>query len=211
MKIKQSIGFGQSTGMGFNPVIIVVDYMKGFTDSDSPLGTNLDKEIRYTKELLDLARRKNVSIIFTTVAYEPGFNDGAHFIRKVPALKTLTVGSPTTEIDPRLDRNEENEPLITKKFASAFFGTNLSSILTYKKNDTAIIVGCSTSGCVRATAVDALQHGYHVVIPEECVGDRSQQAHRANLSDIQTKYGDVVSVEIVKQYILNIKGDMSYV
>lgn len=211
MKKKLSDGFGQSSGMGFNPVIIVVDFAKGFTDPNSPLGSNLEKEIRFTKELLDVARRKGIFILFTTVVYGPGFKDGAHFIRKVPALKTLIEGSEATEIDPRLTRNNEKEPLIVKKFASAFFGTSLSSILSYEKIDTAIIVGCTTSGCIRATAVDALQHGYRVVIPEECVGDRSQRAHEASLSDIQTKYGDVVSLETVKEYLLHIKGDKSYV
>lgn len=211
MNIKKSDGFAQSSGMGLNPAILVVDYMKGFTDPDSPLGSNLDNEIQATKELLDIARKENVPIIFTTVSYEPGFKEGAHFIRKIPALKILSAGSEACEIDTRLDRDEENETLIVKKFASAFFGTAISSVLSHQRIDTVIIVGCSTSGCIRATAVDALQHGYLVVIPEECVGDRSQSAHDASLSDIQTKYGDVVSLETVKNYLTHLKGDMSYV
>jgi len=160
---------------------------------------------------LKIARQRNVPVIFTTVEYEPSFKDGAHFIRKIPALKILTKGSEVSEIDPCLEREKDNELLIVKKFASAFFGTSMNSILAFEKIDTVIIVGCSTSGCVRATAVDALQHGYQVVIPRECVGDRSRKAHEGNLSDIQTKYGDVVSLETVKNYLSNIKGDMSYV
>lgn len=203
----QFAGFGHQSGLGKKPAIIVVDFIKGFTDQSSPLGSDLENEIDAAKKLLDLARQASVLTIFTTVVYEPGYQDGAYFIQKIPALKILTESSGMIEVDPRLERNAQSEILITKKFASAFFGTNLSSILAYERIDTAIIIGCTTSGCIRATAVDAVQHGYRVVIPKECVGDRSKSAHDANLYDIQTKYGDVVSVETVKEYLLNMKGD----
>ncbi|MEH7238829.1 isochorismatase family protein [Bacillus sp. JJ1562] len=208
---EQFKGFGKQSGMGKKPAIIVVDFMKGFTNVECALGSNLDDEVKATKELLDIARQNEIPIIFTTVCYEPHYKDGAYFIEKVPALKVLTQGSVWAEIDERLERREDKEALIVKKFASSFFGTNLASILAYENIDTTIITGCTTSGCVRATAVDALQHGYRVVIPEECVGDRSQNAHEANLYDIQTKYGDVVSVESVKNYLLNVRGDISHV
>ncbi|MEH7383456.1 isochorismatase family protein [Bacillus sp. JJ1533] len=204
-------GFGKPSGMGSKPVIIVVDFMKGFTSVECALGSDLDNEVNATKGLLDIARGNKIPVIFTTVCYEPHFKDGAYFVEKVPALKVLTQGSKWTEIDERLGRRENEEPLIVKKFASSFFGTNLASILASENVDTTIITGCTTSGCVRATAVDALQHGYRVVIPEECVGDRSQSAHEANLYDIQTKYGDVVSIESVKNYLINVRGDMSHV
>nr|WP_309099985.1 isochorismatase family protein [Fredinandcohnia onubensis] len=202
-------GFGKLSGMGKKPAIIVVDFMKGFTNVECALGSDLDDEVNATKELLDIARQNEILVIFTTVYYEPHFKDGAHFIEKVPALKVLTQNSIWAEIDERLERKEDKDPLIVKKFASSFFGTNLAAILSYENVDTTIITGCTTSGCVRATAVDALQHGYRVVIPEECVGDRSQSAHEANLYDIQTKYGDVVNVETVKKYIINVRGDIS--
>ncbi|VEF46540.1 isochorismatase hydrolase [Bacillus freudenreichii] len=204
-------GFGHKSGLGSKPAIIVVDFMKGFTDRNSPLGSDLEMEIYASKQLLDTARKKSILTVFTTVSYEGNFKDGAYFIQKVPALKILTEGSEMTKIDARLERNPNSEPLITKKFASAFFGTNLASILAYERIDTTIIIGCTTSGCVRATAVDALQHGYRVIIPRECVGDRSKSAHEANLYDIQTKYGDVIDVETVKSYLLNLKGDQSHV
>lgn len=211
MGTDQFEGFGHSTGMGNSPAIVVIDFMKGFTDPASPLGADFSKEVQATKELLERARETGVPVIFTTVIYESHFKDAAHFIEKVPALKGLTAGSEWVEIDPLLERDEAREALVVKKFASAFFGTSLSSMLAYEKVDTLIITGCTTSGCVRATAVDALQHGYRVVVPEECVGDRSTKAHEANLYDIQTKYGDVVGVGEVKNYLLNLKGDKSHV
>lgn len=211
MEAEQFKGFGHSTGMGNNPAIVVIDFMKGFTDSASPLGSDFSKQIQATKELLDEARERSIPIIFTAVVYENHYKDAAHFIEKIPALKCLTMESEWVEIDTQLERNKEAEPLIIKKFASAFFGTNLASLLTYEKVDTVIITGCSTSGCVRATAVDAVQYGYRVVIPEECVGDRSEKAHKANLYDIQTKYGDVVGMKTVKNYLKNLKGDKSHV
>lgn len=211
MEKRQFSGFGQSIGAGEKPAVIVIDYIKGFTDSSCPLGSNLDKEIEFTRHLLSAARQNKVPIVFTTVIYEPHYQDGAYFVEKIPALKCLTEDSHWVKVDPRLARRETEEPLVIKKFASGFFGTNLQSILTYKQVDTAIIVGCTTSGCVRATAVDAMQYGYKVIIPESCVGDRSQAAHEANLYDINTKYGDVVGLDTVLEYFSRLKGDKSHV
>ncbi|MCP8970094.1 isochorismatase family protein [Ectobacillus ponti] len=208
--MKQDVfeGFGSAVGPGVRPAIIVVDFIHGFTDPDCLLGSNMDKEIAATKELLDIAREKGILIVFTTVVYETHYKDGGHFIKKIPALKALTAESEWVKVDKRLTRNADTEPLVIKKYASSFFGTSLSSMLTAEKIDTVILAGCTTSGCVRATAVDALQHGYRVIIPEECVGDRSSQAHQANLYDIQTKYGDVVTLETVKTYL---KGEFVHV
>ena len=211
MKFDQFEGFGNYTGLGSSPAIIVIDFMNGFTDPRSPLGADFKDEVKATRELLGVAREHGAPIIFTAVIYEEHFQDGAHFVKKIPALKILKENSDWVKIDSRLERDRTREPLIIKKFASAFFGTNLSSLLSYYKVDTVILAGCTTSGCVRATAVDALQHGYRVVIPEECVGDRSQKAHEANLYDIQTKYGDVVQLDELKKYFLNMKGDKRYV
>lgn len=195
-QFEQFEGFGGSSGTGGRPAVLVIDYIKGFTDDTCQLGSNFDAEVRAARQLLDSARLKSVPIIFTTVFYED-FREGGHFLEKVPALKQLVPGSPFIEVDHRLGRNPGSEPLIVKKFASAFFGTHLQSLLTTMQIDTLIVTGCTTSGCVRASAVDALQFGYRVVVPRECVGDRSAAAHEANLYDIQTKYGDVVGMESV--------------
>jgi len=132
-------------------------------------------------------------VIFTTVAYGPREQVSARaMLRKMPAALEVTPGSRWVEIDPRL-QPRQGEELITKVFPSAFFGTTLASYLISGRRDSLIITGASTSGCVRATAIDAVSHGFGVVVPREAVGDRSSAAHEQNLIDIDLKYGDVVS------------------
>ncbi len=134
-------------------------------------------------------------VIFTTVAYDDeDLERAAMFVAKAPALATLRPGSPWIEVDARLGRRAD-EPVLTKLFASAFFGTQLDELLREAGCDTVIVTGASTSGCVRATAVDALQYGYRVLVPRDGVADRAVDAHNASLLDIDAKYGDVVSIE----------------
>lgn len=201
------VGFAQKTGFGSRPAVVVIDFIKGFTDDACQLGSDFKQEIEATLQVLAAARKQKIPVIFTAVAYDPSFQEATHFIAKVPALKLLVNGSPWTELDTRLQR-QAKELLITKKFASAFFGTHLHSVLTAKQIDTVILAGCTTSGCVRATAVDALQYGFRVVVPEQCVGDRSLEQHKANLFDIQNKYGDVVSADLVIHYFNNLKEEI---
>jgi maleamate amidohydrolase len=188
-------GFHGRAGFGMRPALLVIDVNLGFTDLASPLVCELDDVVAAIARLLDHARRAEVPVAYTTVAYdEAGKRAAAAFIDKVPALLTLEPGSRWIEIDPRV-APRPGEPVLTKVFASAFFGTTLQSVLASAGCDSVIVTGASTSGCVRATAVDALQHGYRVVVPRNAVGDRNPAAHEANLYDIDTKYGDVVSVE----------------
>lgn len=197
-------GFGSPSGFGSKPALVVVDFSLGFTDANSPLGFDCSREVEATRQLLEMARELSLPIVFTTVVYEPHGKDGAHFTTKIPALRVLTATSEWVRIDPRLGR-EESELLIEKKFASAFFGTPLCSYLASQQVDTVIVTGCTTSGCVRATAVDAMQYGYRVVVPVECVGDRNASAHQANLYDINSKYGDVISLAACRQYLQNVR------
>ena len=188
-------GFHGRAGFGARPALLVIDVSVGFTDPESPLVCELDDVVGAIARLLAQVRRAALPVVYTTTAYdEAGKAAAAVFIDKVPALLTLEPGSRWIEIDPRI-APQTNEPVLTKVFASAFFGTNLESILTSAGCDGVIVTGASTSGCVRATAVDALQHGYRVAVPREAVGDRNPSAHEANLYDIDTKYGDVVSLE----------------
>jgi len=198
-------GFGGTSGVGHRPCVIVVDFINGFTDPSTELYTDMHDEIAYTARLLEIARDQSIPIVFTTVVYEPHYLDGAHFIEKVPALKILLRGTNWIDVDDRLARRPEREPLVEKKFASAFFGTSLQSMLVAFGIDTVIVTGCTTSGCVRATVVDALQHGYRVLVSREVLGDRSASSHQANLYDIQSKYGDVVGLDDVCRYILEPK------
>jgi maleamate amidohydrolase len=190
-------GFHGRAGFGARPALIVIDVNVGFTDPASPLVCDLDSVVEAIARLLAGARCAGVPVVYTTVAYnDAGKQVAAAFIDKIPALLTLEAGSRWIEIDPRI-APAPGEPVLTKLFASAFFGTPLAEILEEAECDSVIVTGASTSGCVRATVVDALQHGYRVVVPREAVGDRNAAAHEANLYDIDTKYGDVVSVDEV--------------
>ena len=187
-------GFHGRVGFGRRPALVVVDVNRGFTDPASPLVCDLDECVEAIAVLLGAFREARLPVVFTTVCYdELGKRAAAAFIEKVPALLVLEPGSEWIEIDPRISPLE-GEPVLSKTFASAFFGTTLASTLTAAGCDTVVVTGASTSGCVRATVVDALQHGYRVVVPREAVGDRNPAAHEANLFDIDAKYGDVVSV-----------------
>jgi len=196
----RSKGLAAEMGFGRSPAIVVVDFILGFTDSQSPLGSDLDTEIEATRQLLDAGREAGIPILYTTTVYSDGLRDAGVFIRKVPSLGVLRQGSEEIRVDPRLGRLPD-ETLIEKKYVSAFFGTALASELTANRIDTVVICGATTSGCVRATVVDAMQCGFRPVVPEQCVGDRSVEAHRASLIDIEGKYGDVVDVEQVILYL----------
>jgi len=194
-------GFGGRGGFGRRPALVVIDMNLGFTDPNSPLACDLEGPVSEIRKLLEAAREAEIPVVFTTIAYrESDKLTAAAFIDKVPALLTLEAGTRWSEIDPRL-APRETEPVLNKLFASGFFGTGLSSLLTAAGVDTLIITGASTSGCVRATAVDALQYGFRPVVPREAVGDRNPDAHEANLYDVDAKYGDVVRVQEVLQFL----------
>jgi nicotinamidase-related amidase len=126
-------------------------------------------------------------------------------MQKVPALAALQLGGPWAEIDPRLGRRDD-ETVLVKKGASGFFGTNLVSVLVSQGVDSVILCGATTSGCIRATAIDLLQYGFPTIVPRECVGDRAQAPHEANLFDIQAKYADVVGLEDALAYVERVPG-----
>jgi nicotinamidase-related amidase len=192
--VSRHAGFHGRAGFGERPALVVVDLNLGFTDRESPLACDLDGVVDAVAELLDEARRAGLPVVYTTVAYDEGARrSAAAFIDKVPALLTLEAGSRWVEIDPRV-APRPGEPVLTKLFASAFFGTTLATLLASSGCDGLVVTGASTSGCVRATVVDALQHGYRPAVPREAVGDRNPAAHEANLYDIDAKYGDVVSL-----------------
>jgi maleamate amidohydrolase len=195
---------GQSVTLGERPAVLVVDFSRGFTDPECTMGSDLTREVEATRRLLASAREREVPIIFTTIGFEPNLRDGSLWLEKAPGLRELIVGGKWVEIDPRLGRREE-ETVILKKGASAFFGTNLSSVLVSQGVDTVVMCGATTSGCIRATAVDLLQYGYPTLVPRECVGDRAQGPHEANLVDIQAKYADVVPVEDALSYLEGVK------
>ena len=187
-------GFGGRAGFGRRPALLIIDVNVGFTDPASPLVCPLEGQVEAIRQLLDVFRRADLPVVYTTVSYTEGDAVAAKaFVDKIPVLTTLAAGSRWVEIDPRIAPGE-NEPVLNKLFASAFFGTALSSLLASHGCDSVVVTGASTSGCVRATVVDAIQHGYRPAIPREAVGDRNQAAHEANLYDMDAKYGDVVTL-----------------
>lgn len=200
-------GLGRRQGAGTRPALVIVDLNYGFTDPDSPLFCETDGAVEATARLLDAARSSEAPVAFTTLEYdEAGKKVAKAFIDKVPTLLTLAPGTRWPRINDRI-APREGEPVLTKLFASAFFGTALAAMLTAQDCDTVVVTGASTSGCVRATAVDALQHGYRVVVPREAVADRAQGPHEANLFDIDAKYGDVVGVADAVELLANARFD----
>lgn len=200
-KLYEERGFSRRIGFGRSPALLVVDVIQAFTDPASPLGSDLDSVVASIRLLLDEARAKQIPIIYTTVAYDEGQWQAARFFMlKAPALKTLKAGTPAVEVDARLERLS-TEPVLLKQFASAFFGTSLASLLAAAACDTLLVTGCTTSGCVRASVVDALQYGFRPIVPPEAVGDRAPEPHQANLFDIQAKYGDVVPLDETLAYL----------
>jgi nicotinamidase-related amidase len=194
-------GFHGRAGFGRKPALVVIDVNCGFTDPESPLACELDDVVAAIGELLDAFRRAGLPVAFTTVSYdEAAKQSAAAFIDKIPALLTLEAGSRWVEIDPRVAPRED-EPVFNKLWASAFFGTPFASFLAAHGCDSLVATGASTSGCIRATVLDTLQHGYRPIVPREAVGDRNPAAHEANLYDIDTKYGDVVPLEAVLEHV----------
>ena len=194
-------GFGIKIGFGERPALIVIDMLKGFTDPAMPLGAKLDDEIEAQKPLVDVAHARGIPVIFSTVMYEEAdIKDAGIWALKQRGARTLTAGSEAVKVDPRLALGP-NDILLVKKYASCFFGTDLVPRLNSQRVDTLIITGCTTSGCVRATAVDAVQNGFRPMVVREAVGDRSQAAHDQSLFDLNAKYADVVSLEETLQYM----------
>lgn len=185
-----SAGFAGSLGFGRKPAVIVIDMVMAYFDRSSPMYAGVEAVLESNRRLLRVADRKRIPVIFTRQFFEEPTSDGA-YVRKVPALKLLRPDSPLTAIEPSLPTDRAT--VIIKHFPSAFHRTDLAARLESLAVDTLIITGLTTSGCVRATAMDALLHNLSGVVVREAVGDRDQRQHEANLFDINAKLGDVRS------------------
>ena len=190
-------GFAQKIGIGAAPALVMVDFVLGFTDPDHFGGGNINDAIERTVELLAFARERGWPVAHTRVVYAEDGADAGIFARKVPALLTLTEASPLSQIVPEL-APRPGEFVVRKRGASAFFGTDLAPWLAMRRVDTLAVAGCTTSGCVRATVVDALQHNLRTICVTDCVGDRALGPHMANLFDIGQKYADLMSAEALE-------------
>jgi nicotinamidase-related amidase len=194
-------GIGDRIHGGDRPGLLVVDLSRAFTEPGYRCSCANDEATGNVVRLLEAFRREDRPIVFTAIEYAtPEALEGGWFSRKMPALTELVAGSPACELDPRLERRP-HEPLIMKKYTSSFFGTCLVPTLVSSGVDTLVIVGASTSGCVRATVVDAVQFGFRVLVPGDAVADRARGPHEAALFDIDGKYGDVMTTDDVLAYL----------
>jgi nicotinamidase-related amidase len=198
-------GFGLALRPGRRPALLMVDFVRAYLLQGSPLYAGAEPARAAAQALLEAARRARIPVVHTNVRYQPGGRDGGVFFRKVPALRCFEAGA-----DPELAAFAvgleplAGETVITKQYASAFFGTTLAPTLTALGVDTLLIAGVSTSGCVRASAVDACQHGFIPLVVREAVGDRHPAPHEANLFDLQAKYAEVVGLELAVEYLQRI-------
>ncbi len=201
-------GFGKGLDPGERPALLVIDFVRAYLVEGSPLYAGVDDARAACVELLRAARVARIPVIHTNVVYQPGGRDGGVFFRKVPALACFERGARpdlaafAEGLDPA-----PGETVISKQYASAFFGTPLASTLTALGVDTVLIAGLSTSGCVRASAVDACQHGFIPLVVRDAVGDRHPAPHEANLFDLQAKYAEVVSLDHALAYLARVARD----
>ncbi len=193
-------GFGQTLGFGERPALLMVDFVKAYLVEDSPLYAGVETVRDNCARLLEAARSAGIPVLHTNVSYQPGGADGGLFMRKLPLLKVFEEGSPLGDFVDGLEP-AAGETVITKQFASGFFGTELANVLSSLDVDTVLVAGVTTSGCVRATAVDALQNGFAPVVVRDAVGDRNPAPHEANLFDLQAKYADVISLSEAIKYL----------
>ena len=197
--------FGSDLGWGRSPAVVVIDLAKAYFTPGADLCLDSRACLDSAARVVDCARAADLPVLHTRVAYARGGTDGGLFFRKVRGLRHFVEGDPLGEPMPEV-APLPGEVVVVKQYASGFFGTSLASTLTSMGIDTVVLVGVSTSGCVRATAVDALQHGFRPVVVREAVGDRSPGPHEANLFDLQAKYADVLSEADVVRHLSSSGG-----
>ena len=200
-------GYHAHQSWGHKPALILVDFARAYFETASPLygGEGCVVARDTAVRLLARARQTGTPVIFTEVRYLPGGRDGGVFFRKATPLKVLEWGNPMGDLVEEMDRRPD-EVMVTKQYPSAFFGTSLAATLTAMGVDTVLITGLTTSGCVRATCVDAMSHGFVTLIVSDAVGDRAAEPHRANLFDMSAKYADLVTTAEADDYLVSPAG-----
>ncbi|MCZ2837325.1 isochorismatase family protein [Modestobacter sp. VKM Ac-2985] len=199
-------GFGAAVRRGHRPAVVVVDLTRGFTEPGFDTGADLSYVVADTGALVEAAHAVGAPVVFTAIAYSDAEVDSGAIVwlQKATGMASLREGGDAAALDPRLPRGPR-DPLLVKKGASAFAGTHLAAMLSAWQVDTVIVCGATTSGCVRASVVDAVQSGFPVLVPRECVGDRAQAPHDAALFDLQAKYADVVQLTEVLDYLASVE------
>ena len=187
---------------GKKPALLIVDFVRAYLVPDSPLFAGVESARAAAVRLLGIARRAGIPVMHTNVVYQPGGGDGGVFFRKLPALASFERGrSPELAAFAEGLEPLPEEPVFSKQYASAFFGTQLAAALAERGVDTLLIAGVSTSGCVRATAVDACQHGFIPLVVRDAVGDRHPAPHESSLFDLQAKYAEVIGLDEAEKYL----------
>lgn len=193
--------FQNRIGFGRKAAVLSIDFIDFYTQPGAPFfGQGVVDAVEASVPLYAAARRAGLPVIYTKVVYDEAGSEGGMFVKKVPALRAFTADNPLANFDARV-MPEAGDIVLVKHHSSAFFGTPLSTMLRVLECDTVIVTGCSTSGCVRATAVDGVSHGFRVIVPAECVGDRHPAPHEAALFDMNAKYGDVLPVADVMAHV----------
>lgn len=198
-------GFGGRVGWGERPAVLVIDMARAWVDPSEQLGSDLDAVAKEISRVLGIARAIPLPVFFTTMAYDPESEIGEVLKRKTPHCMTMIRGSANVELIGELERRP-GEALIEKPHASAFFGTNLLSILVGQGIDTVVVVGCSTSGCIRSTCESAFNCGMRAIVPRQAVGDRSPSGHEAALFDIDNRFADVCEMGDVLAHLEQLRG-----
>lgn len=199
-EIYERAGFGHPIVRGERPGLVVVDFSRGFTEPGFPTGSDLTPEVERTAVLARAFRAGGHPVLLTVIAYQPHLRDAGAWLNKFPGAGALVMGTPAVELDPRLGVEAE-DIVVTKKGPSAFFGTNLAALLAAEAVDTVVVCGATTSGCVRASVVDSVQYGFQTLVVGDCVGDRAEAPHRANLFDMAVKYADVIEQAEALDYV----------
>jgi maleamate amidohydrolase len=202
-------GYGQEPiEPGERPAVLVVDLQYAFTDPAFPMGGAelVERAVEGTARVLAAARAAGVPVFQTVVAWREDGSDLGLWTAKLPRLAEVTLGSRWAQVDARV--RDESDVLLVKKWPSFFHGTPLASLLAAARRDTVVVTGCMTSGCVRATAVDAFSYGYRTLVPEDCVGDQGLDAHLANLRDVHRRYAEVTTADDVIGYLAGVTAEV---
>lgn len=198
-------------GFGSRAALINIDLQRAYTDIEhfATAYQTHPRQIEYINELSDLARGSGTPVIWTYVAYMENADDAGVWGTRTntpDSLQNIKAGSARAELDPRLHIDPSRDAIFNKRMASVFFETPIGSLLTWHRVDTVILTGGSTSGCIRASAVDSLSRNFRTIVPEECVADRHEIPHYANLCDLMLKYADVEPFTVVREWLATKAG-----